>query len=401
MIMKETSKMMEIKARLVQKGMAKAMNQIKLKQSIKIEGIHSLDRLGQILSYENRKRPFIVTGRHVSKMDFFLKMKEELKEVCIFDQVHPDPDVKLIEQMVLAYQENECDCFVAIGGGSNIDAMKACAARLACPNKSLSQMKGLLKIRKKLPLMIAIPTTAGTGSECTIASVVCEQNHKYAINDPCLCPDYAILDPVLSFSMPKEVCAYTGMDALTHAIEAYLNKPYHQADTKAHCLCAIQLIFQNLLKAYRNPNDIEARANMLEASYQAGQAFTIACVGNVHALAHTFGGLYHVPHGKANAILLPYILEEYGQTIEKDLTEIAHVLGMEEKDERLCAQLLIQRIRYLNEAMHIPSKLDLYKKDIPIMAQWAEKEANPLYPVPVIFNQKDFEKMLQKVANVH
>ena len=127
--MKETSKMMEIKARLVQKGMAKAMNQIKLKQSIKIEGIHSLDRLGQILSYENRKRPFIVTGRHVSKMDFFLKMKEELKEVCIFDQVHPDPDVKLIEQMVLAYQENECDCFVAIGGGSNIDAMKACAAR--------------------------------------------------------------------------------------------------------------------------------------------------------------------------------------------------------------------------------------------------------------------------------
>ncbi len=399
--MKEINKMMKAADRMVQKGMAKAIRLLKMKQGIKIEGIDSIHRIGQILSYENIQKPLIVTGSHVSKTDFFNRMKKELKECVVFDGVHPDPDVKLIEQMVIAYQEKGCDCLVAIGGGSSMDAMKACAARIACPDKSLSQMKGLLKVRKKPPLMIAIPTTAGTGSECTIATVICERNHKYAINDPCLCPDYAILDPCLSVTMKKEVCAYTGMDALTHAIEAYLNKPYHQKDTKAHCLCAIQLIFQNLLKAYRNPNDLEARANMLEASYQAGQAFTIACVGNVHALAHTFGGLYHVPHGKANAVLLPIILEEYGQAIQKDLAEIADALGMDGKDEGFRAQAFIQRIRYMNQAMQIPTKLDVYKKDIHQMAQWAAKEANPLYPVPVIFNQKDFEEILQKSSNVH
>ena len=398
--MKEKNKSMKTADRMVQKGMAKAIKLLKMKQGIKIEGEGSICRIGQILSYENRQKPFLVTGSHVSKTDFFLRIKNELKDCVVFDGVHPDPDVKLIEQMVTCYQEKGCDCLVAIGGGSSIDAMKACAARIMCPGKSLSQMKGLLKVRKKLPLMIAIPTTAGTGSECTIATVVCERNHKYAINDPCLCPDYAILDPCLSVSMTQTMSAYSGMDALTHAIEAYLNKPYHQKDTKEHCLCAIQLIFQNLLKAYRNPDDLKARANMLEASYQAGLAFTVACVGNVHALAHTFGGLYHVPHGKVNAILLPYILEEYGQSIQKDLAEIAEALGMEEKDERCRAQLLIQRIRYMNQAMQIPAKLEVNKKDIAQMAKWACQEANPLYPVPVIFDQKDFEQILQKVANI-
>ena len=387
--------------RIFQKGMALGLHVIKMKQPVKIEGEHALQRISQILAYENCSRPLIVTGPRVSKTDFFQSLLASLNEVEVFDEVQPDPNIQLIEKMVMVYKEKECDCFIGIGGGSNLDAMKACAARIACPNKSIPQMKGTMKIRTSLPLMIAVPTTAGTGSECTIAAVITDGNHKYSLNDPVLCPDYAILDPWTTVTMPASVTANTGMDALTHAVEAYLNTPYHQKNTAMYCENAVRLIFDNLLKAYRNPQDIEAREHMLDASYQAGLAFTVACVGNVHALAHTVGGLYHVPHGLANAILLPIVLEAYGSRIEKELAHLARVIGMEEADDAICTQLFIQRIRYLNQSMGIPSTFTcIEKKDLDTMASWADQEANPLYPVPVIFTQKDFKNVLSKAGKL-
>ena len=388
--------------RIFQKGMGSMLHFMKMKQPIKIEGIHSIEQISSILNQEKKQKPFLVTGPNVSKTDFFLEIQKQLKDFVLFNEVESDPTIETIERMVELYNNSQCDCFVAIGGGSNMDAMKACGARIACPNKSLVQMKGTMKVHKKLPLMVAIPTTAGTGSECTIATVIRDGNHKYSLNDTVLCPDYAILDPLTTVSMPSSITAYTGMDALTHAIEAYLNEPYHQKKTKQYCVHSVQLIFKNILKAYRNPDDLDARANMLEASYEAGLAFTVACVGNVHAIAHTFGGLYHVPHGKANAIILPIVLEEYGQKVEKQLAELARAIGIKEGDDTLCAQLFIREIYYLNKTMNIPLRIEgLQKKDINQMAIWAGKEANPLYPVPVIFDQKNFKEIIQKVGNVY
>lgn len=395
---------MKVYDRIFQKGMATGLHLMKIKQPVKIEGKDSAKRVAQILCFQNRVRPMIVSGPRVSKTAFFRSLVEGLKDYALFDEVQPDPTIAQIEKMVLFYREHHCDCLIAIGGGSNIDAMKVCAARIANPEKRVEMMKGTLKVRKKLTLMIAVPTTAGTGSECTIAAVVRNEKsgHKYSLNDPVLCPDYAILDPLGSLSMPAQVTAHTGMDALTHAIEAYLNTPYHQKETAAYCQEAVGMIFANVLRAYRHPEDIEARAQMLEASYLAGLAFTVACVGNVHACAHAIGGLYHVPHGKANAILLPLVLERYGSKVEKPLAELAHVIGINEKDPRTCAHLFIERIRYLNEAMSIPSTFDhIQKKDLETMAEWCVKEANPLYPVPVIFDKKDFVAILSKAGALY
>ena len=375
--MKEKNKSMKTADRMVQKGMAKAIKLLKMKQGIKIEGEGSICRIGQILSYENRQKPFLVTGSHVSKTDFFLRIKNELKDCVVFDGVHPDPDVKLIEQMVTCYQEKGCDCLVAIGGGSSIDAMKACAARIMCPGKSLSQMKGLLKVRKKLPLMIAIPTTAGTGSECTIATVVCERNHKYAINDPCLCPDYAILDPCLSVSMTQTMSAYSGMDALTHAIEGYITAGAWELSDMFH-IKAIEIISRSLRSAVKNEK--EGREGMALGEYVAGMGFSNVGLGIDHSMAHTLSAYYNTPHGKACAILLPTVMAFNADASGEKYREIARVMGVDGVDEmnqEEYRKAAIDAVAQLGKDVGIPADLkDIVKEeDIPNLAADAYKDA--------------------------
>ena len=257
-------------------------------------------------------------------------------------------------------------------------------------------MKGILKVHKKLPLLIAIPTTAGTGSETTLAAVItdAETRHKYAINDFPLIPRYAVLDPKVTVSLPPFITATTGIDALTHAVEAYIgNSTTH--GTRKDALMAVKLIFDNLEAAYENGKDVDARRNMLKASFYAGCAFTKSYVGYVHAVAHSLGGQYNVPHGLANAILLPFVLESYGKSIHKKLYRLAVEVQLADKDTPydVAAANFIDAINKMKKRFNIGNTiLEIQEEDIVKLSRYADKEANPLYPVPVLMNAKELEQ---------
>lgn len=386
--------------RIVQRILGLNLRHSKTKEP---EKYHSIMDVNEILEKERIQKPMIVTGPRISKTEWFIAFQKQLPDHVLFTEVRPDPLISIVEKMVVIYRESDCDAIISIGGGSNMDAAKALGARIARPDKSVEQMQGTYKVRKKTPLSIVIPTTAGTGSECTIAAVITnDQSHrKVSINDPVLCPDYAILDASLTLTLSPSMTASAGMDALTHAVEAYLNTPYHNAGTKSFCQEAVTGIFKYLLQSYKNPYDLAARQAMLEASYKAGLAFTTACVGNVHAIAHSIGGLYHVPHGYANAVILPIVLEDYGKTVEKPLSELARWAGIRPSTPHEEARSLIQMIRYMNRIMGISDHIEsMQTADIEKMARWADQEANPLYPVPVIYSVKHFKQVIAKVGKI-
>ncbi len=248
----------------------------------------------------------------------------------VFDGVKANPTIDIVEEARKAYIEKGCNGFIAFGGGSAIDTAKAAAARIAKPKKSIPQLKGFLKVLKSVPPVFAVPTTAGTGSEVTVAAVITDSSthHKYAINDPVLIPVGCALDPQLTVGLPAAITAATGMDALTHAVEAYITRGVTKLCKKLS-EDAVRLIFANLRKAYENGSDIEARNNMLLASFYAGDSFTRAGLTYVHPIAHTLGGLYNEAHGRANAVVLPYVLDAFGSAIHKKLARLAHVAGID------------------------------------------------------------------------
>ena len=335
-----------------------------------------------------------------------LKMIEGLKEsmtaegvkYVVYDKTIPNPTIDNIEEGLKMYHDNGCDCLVAFGGGSSMDCAKGISARVARPNKSIPQMKGLFKIHKKVPTIFAVPTTSGTGSEATVAAIVSnsETHEKYAINDPSLIPQFAVLDPTLTLGLPKHITSTTGMDALTHAVEAYIGSS-NTAKTKDMAIRATKLIFENLEKAYDDGSDFKARRNMQIASLYAGIEFTRAYVGNVHAIAHTLGGMYRVPHGLANAVILPHILDFYGPKAYKKLADLGNAVGIT-GDEETRAKKFIQAIKDMNAYMDIPNGIKgIREEDIPTMVDRAFAEANPLYPVPVIMSKKQLTDMYHEI----
>lgn len=364
-------------------------------------GPGSLLRAADILRENGLRRPFVVASRRQCADEHFRALQETLDEqdilLSIFSAVETDPSVETVERIASQYRLDRCDCFLVIGGGSPMDAAKAAAARLARPEKTVPQLGGLLKVRRRVPPLIAVPTTAGTGSETTIAAVVTDGHHKYAISDLCLIPRYAILDPALSTGLPPRITAETGMDALTHAVEAYLSRFYNTGMTRALAESAVVAIFAHLERAYRDGASLDDRAAMLQASFDAGAAFTRASVGNVHAIAHTLGGLYGVPHGLANAVLLPLVLEDYGAAAYPRLAHLAGLLGLKGDTEETRAKAFIAEIRAMNARMNVPDRLDCIRdEDIPLMARWAAQEANPVYPVPVIYDEARFARVIER-----
>lgn len=284
-----------------------------------------------------------------------------------------------------------------------MDCAKAVGARIAYPKKTLDQLKGLLRVWRKLPTLIAIPTTAGTGSEVTVTAVITdrEKKHKYTMNNFTMIPRYAVLDPEVTFTLPPHLTATTGMDALTHAVEAYIGGSTTR-ETRKHARKAVKLVFENIETAYKNPTNYEARKNMLYASHLAGISFSKSYVGYIHAVAHSLGGQYNTPHGLANAVLMPIVLESYGKCVYKKLHQLAIVAGIstEEDSDQEGAELFISAIRTLNRIMNIPETLSgIQEEDIKSMAKHAEKEANPLYPVPTLLTAKELEQFYIKVAD--
>ena len=365
-------------------------------------GPGSLLRAADILRENGLRRPFVVASRRQCADKHFRALQEALDEqdilLSVFSSVEPNPSVETVEKIAAQYKFDRCDCFLVIGGGSPMDAAKAAAARLARPERSLSRLAGLLKVRRRVPPLIAVPTTAGTGSETTIAAVITgSDHHKYAVSDLCLIPRYAILDPTLSVGLPPHITAETGMDALTHAVEAYLSRFYNTGMTRALAERAVVTIFAHLERAYRDGASLEDRAAMLQASFDAGAAFTRASVGNVHAIAHTLGGLYGTPHGLANAVLLPLVLEDYGAAAYSRLARLAGLVGLPGETKETRAKAFIAEIRAMNARMGIPDHFDtIREEDIPLMSKWASQEANPVYPVPVIYDEARFARVIER-----
>ena len=365
-------------------------------------GPGSLLRAADILRENGLRRPFVVASRRQCADKHFRALQEALDEqdilLSVFSSVEPNPSVETVEKIAAQYKFDRCDCFLVIGGGSPMDAAKAAAARLARPERSLSRLAGLLKVRRRVPPLIAVPTTAGTGSETTIAAVITgSDHHKDAVSDLCLIPRDAILDPPLSAGLPPHITAETGMDALTHAVEAYLSRFYNTGMTRALAESAVVTIFAHLERAYRDGASLEDRAAMLQASFDAGAAFTRASVGNVHAIAHTLGGLYGTPHGLANAVLLPLVLEDYGAAAYSRLARLAGLVGLPGETKETRAKAFIAEIRAMYARMGIPDHFDtIREEDIPLMSKWASQEANPVYPVPVIYDEARFARVIER-----
>jgi alcohol dehydrogenase class IV len=331
----------------------------------------------------------------------FEKLTEAGIQYTLYDGTQPNPTFDNIEDARSLYVENNCEAIIAFGGGSSMDCAKVAAARVVRPNTPIPKMRGVLKVLRKLPPFFAVPTTAGTGSETTIAAVVTnpKTHEKYAINDPVLRPKYAVLDPELTVGLPPHITSTTGMDALTHAVEAYIGHS-NTRDTEENAKRAVKMIFDNIETVYRDGKNIEARGEMLLASYYAGVAFTRAYVGYVHAIAHNLGGMYGIAHGLANAIILPYVLEYYGESAHKRLAELAEAASITQPGmtDAQKAEAFIAAIRRLNQDMNIPDKIEqIQEKDIPTLVERALKEGNPLYPVPKIMNEADCEMVIRRL----
>lgn len=379
-----------------------AMPLLPYREPITLESV--LD-IKSVLKSNNINKVLIVTDSGVRGLGLTNSLEKDLEEneigVSVYDKTIPNPTIDCIEEALDMYISEGCKGIIAFGGGSVMDCAKVVGARSVKPNQPVEKMKGLLKVGKKLPLLIAIPTTAGTGSETTLAAVITDSktHHKYPINDFNLIPQYAVLDSTLTLGLPKGLTATTGMDALTHAIEAYIGKSTTKK-TRECALEACKLIFENLPKAYSNGKDKEARQNMLRASYLAGVAFTRSYVGYVHAIAHSLGGKYGVPHGLANATILPYMLNEYGESASKKLKEIAVYcrLSDEGASPKVASSKVINKIIEFNNNMQIPNKIEgIKEKDIPALAVLADKEGNPLYPVPKLMSAKELEEMYRLI----
>ena len=349
----------------------------------------------------------LVTDKSIRGLGLTQELEGAIKEnkiaITVFDKTVPNPTTENVDEALKLYKENGCQAIIAFGGGSAMDCAKATGARVARPKKTLGQMKGVLKVGKPIPLLIAVPTTAGTGSETTLAAVITdsETRHKYAINDFPLIPKYAALIPELTLGLPPKLTATTGMDALTHAIEAYIGRSTTK-ETRKRALQATKAIFENIEIAYRDGKNLKARRNMLNASYSAGLAFTISYVGYVHALAHSLGGKYNIPHGLANAIILPYVLKKYGSKVNKKLWKMGVYAGLFDQNTAYekGAKLFIEKIEKLNKSMNIGTQIsEIQEEDIPELAKTAEKEGNPLYPVPVLWTAKDLEEIYREVKN--
>ena len=367
--------------------------------------VGSVNALPEILEKYSCEHVLIITDSGIRSLGLTKRLELALAkngvEFSIYDKTVANPTTANVDEALALYTADSCQAIIGFGGGSSMDCAKAVGVKAANPRKSLAKMKGILKVHKKLPLLIAIPTTAGTGSETTLAAVItdAETRHKYAINDFPLIPRYAVLDPKVTMSLPPFITATTGMDALTHAVEAYIGQSTTHG-TRKNALLAVKLIFENLGTAFHDGKNPDARRNMLRASYYAGCAFTKSYVGYVHAVAHSLGGEYNVPHGLANAVLLPFVLEAYGGSIHKKLHRLAVEAGLADintpPDE--AAETFINTIKAMNRQFGIGDTIpEIQETDIPKLAYYADKEANPLYPVPVLMDAEELEKFYRMV----
>ncbi len=326
--------------------------------------VNSCSELGGVFQKEDIRSVLIVTDKGIVANGLVAPVEDVVRQsgisYAVYDKTQPDPTVNNVEEALTLYHKNKCKALIAIGGGSSMDCAKAIGARVAHPKKQVGQMKGILRVLRRLPTLIAIPTTAGTGSETTLAAIITDsaRHHKYALMSFPLIPHYAVLDAKLTYTLPPHLTATTGMDALTHAVEAFIGRSTSK-ETRRLALEATRLIFDNIETAYKDGGDHTARENMLHAAYKAGISFSKSYVGYIHAVAHSLGGRYGTPHGLANAVIMPYVLDAYGESAYKKLHKLGIAAGVcsEDDTQKNGAEKFIRAIRELNSKMGIPDKI--------------------------------------------
>ncbi|WP_374660815.1 iron-containing alcohol dehydrogenase [Inhella sp.] len=385
------------------KGAGKVTRYIPIPQPTLLVGPGSSVRLAEAIAGFGHGKLLIVTDAILAKLGILKGITAALDAsgtpYAVFDEITPDAPIPLIERCMAFYRDEDCDAILAVGGGSSIDAAKAVCCAIANP-RPLRKLAGYLKGRASPVTLYAVPTTAGTGSEVTVAAVISDpqKQDKIVIIDPRLVPRMAALDPSLMAGLPPPVTAATGIDALTHAVESFIGQ-WASEYTEGLSLAAVQMIFANLREAYSNGGNLVAREKMALASTYAGMAFTRANVGYVHAIAHQFGGRYHTPHGLANAMVLPHVLRYSAPDIVPRLAALAVRAGLGDESERddELAEKFMAGVEQLNRDLGIPTTLEkLQEKDIPALARAACAEAET-YPVPRYMTVKQCEALIRKL----
>ena len=379
---------------------------------ISYHGHGAINEIPGIVKSKGFKKAFVASDPDLVKFGVTAKVTDLLKENSIeyelYSDIKPNPTIENVLHGVDAYKASEADFMITIGGGSSMDTGKAIGIIINNPEfADVRSLEGVAPTKKRTVFTIAVPTTGGTGAESTINYVITdvEKKRKFVCVDPNDIPDVAVVDPDMMASMPKGLTASTGMDALTHAVEAYIGNSTTPG-TRKDALMATELIFNNLDRAYTNGSDTTARKNMLKAAYYAGCAFTKSYVGYIHAVAHSLGGEYNVPHGLANAVILPMVLESYGESIYTKLHDLAIAAGVADKDmpDETAAKAFIQAVKDMKARFNIGDTIpEIKEEDIPKLAGYADKEANPLYPVPVLMDAKTLEQFYYKLMkdNTH
>ncbi len=378
---------------------------IKFENPELLTGAGSVHSLADILENEGISNVLLVTDKIIMDLGLAKGLMDTLEKTgigcTVYDAVQPNPTVQNVEEGLKAYLDSNCDSVIAFGGGSPMDCAKIIAARVGNPKQAVAKMRGPLKIKKGLPPIYAIPTTAGTGSETSIGAVItdAEAHEKFIIADPKLVPQAAVLDPELTVGLPPGGTAATGMDALTHALESYIS--FAANDTSLEkAEKATKLVFENLEAVYKDGSDLERRNNMALASFHAGEAMNISALGYVHSIAHNMGGLYGVPHGFANAVVLPYILEFSRANAEARLAQLARATGIGEagQSDEVLSKTLIEKVKTMNKNMGIPTTFkEIQEKDIPLIVKRALKEGNNLAAVPTLMKKKECEAIVRKL----
>lgn len=326
---------------------------------------HGKDSLEVLKSLEGKKAFIVIGGGSMKRFGFLDKvlsyLKEANMETKVFEGVEPDPSVETVMKGAKEMEEFNPDWIVSIGGGSPIDAAKAMWIFYEYPNFTFEKAIvpfGLPKLRRKAKF-VAIPSTSGTATEVTAFSVITDYKAKikYPLADFEITPDIAIVDPSLAETMPEKLVAHTGMDALTHAIEAY-TASLRSNFTDPLALKAIEMVNMHLVNSYKG--DMEARGEMHEAQCLAGMAFSNALLGIVHSMAHKVGAVFHIPHGCANAIFLPYVIKYNRKACEDRYANIARHIGLKGESERELTDALIDLINKFNKELNIPSSMKEY-----------------------------------------
>ena len=372
-------------------------------QTRKLIGAGALRSLPEQLQGRRWQRPLLVTNQQLLHLQLPQPLVEELQRTgrpCrVFDQVADNPSIACVEAGLRAYREGRCNSLVAVGGGSVIDCAKAIGARAANPWMSCRAMEGLFRVVLPPPPLACIPTTAGSGSEASIAAVLTDhqRQRKLAIADLKLLPEITVIDPELMVGLPPAITAAGGLDALTHAVEAFIGRSGTPFSNRS-AIEAIRTIARWLPRAYEHGDDLEARLQMALAAHAAGEAFTRTNVGYAHALAHALGCAYGIPHGLANALVLPSVLRFSQPACEAKLAALAHAagLGRARTSDQSLAGCFIAWVEALNRRLGVPPCIAaLRNSDIPRISASALREAHPAYPVPRLMQQSDCETLLQ------